>query len=171
MRIGVGQISQVDERYLRFAAQIGASGVVINTPALPWEGGYATHDLRRVREQIEAYDLRLEAIENVPLDAYRDVIIGGPRSDEQTSDYCQTIRNLGAAGIDTLGLHWMTDGVWRTADARVRGDARATAFSLDNFSRRRRVAPRGRHACDPAPLPPRDRARRRDRRRAYRAAP
>jgi mannonate dehydratase len=135
MRIGVGQISQVDDRYLRFAAQIGASGVVINTPALPWDGGFATHDLRRVREQIETHDLRLEAIENVPLGAYRDVIVGGPASDEQTAHYCQTIRNLGAAGIDTLGLHWMTDGVWRTAEARVRGDARATAFSLESFSR------------------------------------
>jgi mannonate dehydratase len=134
MRIGVGQISEVDERFLRFAAQIGASGVVVNTPSLPWDGGFAADDLHRLRTQIEAHDLRLEAIENVPLAGYRDVVVGGPRSSEQTAHYCQTIRNLGVAGIDTIGLHWMSDGVWRTADARVRGDARATAFSLESFS-------------------------------------
>jgi mannonate dehydratase len=135
MRIAVGQVSEVDERFLRFAAQIGASGIVVNTPALPWQGCYATDDLRRLREQIEQHGLRLEAVENVPLGVYRDAIVGGPASDEQTAGYCETIRNLAAAGIDTLGLHWLADGVWRTASARARGGARAGAFSLEHYDR------------------------------------
>lgn len=135
MRIALGQFRALDERALRFAAQIGASGVVVNTPtsfsAYPWP----VAELVALREQVEASSLRLEAIENVPLEAYRDAILGGPQRERCVADYRQTLRNLGAAGIDVLGLHWMADGVTRTeAAGSGRGGARVTVFEQEQLT-------------------------------------
>lgn len=135
MRIALGQFRALDERALRFARQIGASGVLVNTPdgfsAYPWP----VDELVALRERVERHGLRLEAIENVPLEAYRDAILGLEGRDRCVADYRATIRNLGAAGIDMLGLHWMADGVARTEVAAPgRGGARVSAFDRTRWT-------------------------------------
>jgi len=128
MRVAIGQFAAVDEPILRLASQLGASGVVVNTPDLggpPWR----TAELVALREQVEAHGLRLEAIENVPHEHYRDAILGLDGRDACVADYRQTVRALGAAGIDMLGLNWMAGGVGRTSFLQPgRGGALVTAF-------------------------------------------
>ncbi len=129
----MGQFRELDERSLRFARQIGASGVHLNTPLLP-SYPWKVADLRALIAHAAAFGLRLEAIENVPLDAYLGAILATPDRDRCVEDYRETVRNLGAAGIHTLGFHWMACGVERTEIALAgRGGARVSAFDAQRF--------------------------------------
>jgi mannonate dehydratase len=129
MRVAVGQVRELTHELLSFTAQIGASGVLLNTPILPGNTHWEIADLRWLRERCEQYGIQLEAIENVPLSFYDRAMLGLPGSDQQIAHYQETIRNLGQAGINTLGYHWMPNGVWRTPPKRpARGGAVATAF-------------------------------------------
>ncbi len=129
MRVAIGQARELTHELLTFAAQIGASGVLLNTPILPGEQQWEFADLRWLRERCAQYGLRLEALENVPVSFYDRAMLGLPGGDQQIAHYQETIRNLGRAGITTLGYHWMPGGVWRTPPKRLgRGGAVASAF-------------------------------------------
>src|SRR5271168_2390165 len=99
MRVGVGQFNELTDEKLRFAAQIGAEGVQMNTPKLPGETRWEEKDLRALVEKAESYGLVLEAIENVPVHFYDKAMLGLPGRDEQIENYCATVRAMGAAGI------------------------------------------------------------------------
>ncbi|MBM4418914.1 MAG: TIM barrel protein [Chloroflexi bacterium] len=129
MRVAVGQFNQATHEVLTFARQMGCSGVLLNTPALPGERRWEYGDLMRLRAQIERYELRLEALENTPTRFYEAAMIGAPDRDAAIDIYCETIRNCGRAGIPILGFHWMPNQVWRTSSiAPGRGGALCTAF-------------------------------------------
>src|SRR5262245_38170622 len=99
IRIAVGQFNELTDEKLRFAAQIGASGSQMNTPKLPGEERWEEADLRQLVEKTEAAGLKLEAIENVPVHFYHKAMLGQPGRDEQIDNYCETIRNVGRAGV------------------------------------------------------------------------
>src|SRR4029077_2762360 len=72
---------------------------------------------------------------NVPYGHWDRVLRGLPGRDEQLENYCKTIRNMAAAGIFTLGHHFLPTYVWRTdLEARGRGGARVTAFDAERAS-------------------------------------
>lgn len=139
MRIALGQFNEPTDERLTFAKQLGVSGVLLNTPKLPGTARWEYDDLARLRERIESFGLRLEALENTPTSFYMDAMVGGPERDRQIAHYQHTIRNLGRAGIPILGYHWMPNSVWRTQDSpRVngRGGARVTVFDM-HYARER----------------------------------
>ena len=72
-------------------------------------------DLLELHTRCENYGLRLEAIENVPVDFYDKAMLGLPGRDEQIENYQTVIRHLSAVGIPILGYHWMPNLVWRTS--------------------------------------------------------
>ncbi|HEV2121573.1 MAG TPA: mannonate dehydratase, partial [Chloroflexota bacterium] len=134
MRIAIGQFNEPSHERLTFAKQLGVSGVLLNTPRLPGQYRWEYEDLARLREHIESYGLRLEALENTPVSFYVDAMLGGLERDRQIEHYQATIRNLGRAGIPILGYHWMPNSVWRTQQSpRVigRGGARVTVFQME----------------------------------------
>ncbi len=131
IRVAIGQFNELTDEKLRFAAQLGVSGVQMNTPKLPGEYCWEEADLRQLVEKCRSYGLTLEAIENVPVHFYDKAMLGLPGRDEQIEHYQATIRNLGRAGIPILGYHWMPNSVWRTSvTAPGRGGARVTAFDM-----------------------------------------
>ncbi|WP_051231957.1 mannonate dehydratase [Kaistia adipata] len=131
IRVAVGQFNELTDEKLRFAAQIGASGIQMNTPKLPGEHRWEEADLRALVEKTEAAGLKLEAIENVPVHFYHKAMLGLPGRDEQIENYCATIRAVGAAGIPVLGYHFMPNSVWRTErSAPGRGGAGNTQFDM-----------------------------------------
>jgi mannonate dehydratase len=131
MRIALGQFNELTDERLTFAKQIGVAGVQMNTPKLPEQDGYWKYeDLVALRERCERYELRLEALENVPIHWYRGAMLGLPSRDEQIENYQKTIRNMGKAGIPMLGYHWMPNGVWRTPSVTGRGGVLVTAFDM-----------------------------------------
>ena len=66
IRVAVGQFHELTEERLRFAAQIGATGLQMNNPTLPGDSRWEQKDVRGLVDQIEAAGLKFEAIENVP---------------------------------------------------------------------------------------------------------
>jgi len=132
MRIAVGQAARATHEYLAFARQIGAAGVQFNTPDLPGERRWEAGDLIALRERVESYGLRLEAIENLPNSFYTGAMFGLPGRDVEIEHVIATVVNMGRAGIPILGFHWMPASVWRTAVAPDgRGGAVVSAFDLD----------------------------------------
>jgi mannonate dehydratase len=131
MRVAIGQFSELSDDMLAFARQLGASGVLLNTPALPGAQRWEYEDLLRLRQRCDEHGLRLEALENTPVHFYDKAMLGLPGRDEQIEHYQATIRNMGRAGITVLGYHWMPNGVWRTSFTTPgRGGALVSAFEL-----------------------------------------
>jgi mannonate dehydratase len=131
MRIAVGQFSELTDEMLRFAVQIGVSGVQMNTPRLPGTTRWEVADLRELVRRCEAHGLSLEAIENVPITFYDRAMLGLPGADAQIANYQETIRAIGAAGIPVLGYHFMPNGVWRTSRTTPgRGGVAVTSFDM-----------------------------------------
>ena len=131
MRIAVGQAARPTHEYLAFARQIGAGGVQFNTPDLPGERRWETADLVALRERVESFGLRLEAIENVPNSFYANAMLGLPGRDEEIENVIATVASMGEAGIPILGFHWQPASVWRTAVVpEGRGGAVVSTFDL-----------------------------------------
>jgi len=131
MRLGLGQFNELNEDRLKFIKQLGVNDVVIHTPRLPGDKQWEYEDLLNLRKQLEKAELRLGAIENVPMHFYDKIMLGLPGREEQIRHMQNTIRNMGKAGVPVFGYHWMPNSVWRTRNEIVRGGAIATAFDLD----------------------------------------
>ncbi len=132
MRVGLGQFRELTDEMLTFIKQVGADDFLMNTPSIPDdEGEWAYNDLKALKDKADAADLRLMALENVPIDFYMDIMLDGPKRDEQIEKMANTVRNVGKADIPILGYHWMPNKVWRTDPlATLRGGARATRFNM-----------------------------------------
>ncbi len=130
MRLGLGQFNELTDEKLAFIKQLGADDFLMNTPRLPGDKEWAYADLLALRRRADAADLRLMALENVPVAFYDKAMLGLPGRDDQIAHMQNTIRNMGKAGIPILGYHWMPNGVWRTPEpALLRGGARGTRFN------------------------------------------
>jgi mannonate dehydratase len=131
MRIATGQAARATDEYLSFARQIGVSGVQLNTPDLPGDARWERDDIESLRRRIESFDLRLEAIENIPNHFYDLAMLGLPGRDQQIENVISTVQNLGAAGVPILGFNWMPGSVWRTSlEPAGRGGATVSGFEL-----------------------------------------
>lgn len=148
MRVGVGQFMDPSEKRLRYSKQLGVDDILLNMyqydpdyehmpddERMPLEGDgeWSVENLTALRERVEAAGIRLNAIENVPISFYEDVMLNGPKRDEQLEKLKRTIRNMGEAGIPIFGYHWAPAGVWRTGSGTVRGGAAVSAFDVDEL--------------------------------------
>lgn len=131
IRIAVGQFHELDEDRLRFAAQIGATGIQMNNPTLPGDHRWEEADVRALVTQVEAAGLKFEAIENVPTHFYHKAMLGLAGRDEQIENYQATIRAVARAGVPVLGYHFMPNSVWTTdRSSLTRGGALARQFDM-----------------------------------------
>jgi len=131
MRIGLGQFNELSDERLTYIKQLGADDFLMNTPKLPGDAQWEYEDLLAWRQRADAADLRLMALENVPVKFYDKIMLGLPGRDEQIAHMQTTIRNMGKAGIPILGYHWMPNSVWRTQPpAELRGGAKGTRFNM-----------------------------------------
>lgn len=136
IRIAVGQFNELTEEKLRFAAQIGARGIQMNTPKLPGDTHWQEADVRGLVSKAAEHGLVLEAIENVPVHFYDKAMLGLPGRDQQIENYCKTLRAVGRAGVPILGYHFMPNSVWRTDRmAPGRGGAGCTKFDMAEVER------------------------------------
>ena len=118
MRIAVGQFNEMTDEKLQFAAQLGVGGVQMNLLGAPQFQEKTTYDydyLAATVAKAAEWGLKFEAIENVPHHWLDKVMLGRPGRDEQLANYCETIRNMGRAGIPILGYHFMPNSVWSTS--------------------------------------------------------
>jgi mannonate dehydratase len=131
IRVAVGQFHDLTDERLRFAAQIGATGLQMNNPSLPGDERWEEEDVRALVEKTESYGLKFEAIENVPTHFYHKAMMGLDGRDEQIENYKQTIRAVARAGVPVLGYHFMPNSVWTTdRGGATRGGATARKFDM-----------------------------------------
>lgn len=131
MKVMIGQVQQLDQETADFARQLGLDAVQLNTPSLDDSLGYWQYEsLVQLREHCNSFGLDVVALENVPQPFMEAIKLGGPDQQRQLDLYCQTITNVGKAGIPYLGFNFMPTGVWRTdRGATGRGGAKVSAFN------------------------------------------
>src|SRR5690606_30769197 len=125
MKVGLGLYRHMLYRdNYRFARQAGATHIVAHMvnyfakeprlPAADTGGGswgdtlnedklWTTDELVSLREGIEAEGLKLAAIENLDPSHWYDVLLDGPRKQEQLENIKTLVRRMGDAGIPVLG--------------------------------------------------------------------
>ncbi len=155
MKLGFGLYRQsLTQDNFRFARQVGASHVVVHlvdyfggtNPSLSrgddrrgwgitrnqgklWE----LEELMSIRKEIESHGLVWEAIENFDPSHWHDVLLDGPKKQEQLEDLKIMIRNIGKAGIPIMGYNFSIAGVWGwTTQAVGRGQARSLVFDSND---------------------------------------
>src|SRR5688572_10549575 len=130
MRVGIG-VSDGSDEQLRLAAQMGCSGVVIPSPKFGDGLRFPYEDLVRLRERVESFGIRLEAIQNMNLKLFDEIRLAGPDRDRQIDGFQETLRNLGRAGIPILAYNWRPNRLYRTGHTDVRAGARGTVFDVE----------------------------------------
>ena len=115
MRAGFGQFNVPTDEYLQYAAQFGATDVLLNTPQLPGGERWELYDLVKLRVRVESFGLKLTALENVPTRFYDHIMLNGPqprRADREHDLHCSQY----ARGRNT-DLRIQLDAFPRLADA------------------------------------------------------
>lgn len=153
MKLGLGLYNHMltDDNF-RFAKQAGATHIVAHLtdyfaddPALPTttrEGwGYAgtnlhvweLESLRDLKARINAHGLELAAIENFDPALWYDVLLDGPRKQEQLETLKTIIRRVGEVGIPVFGYNFSLAGVWGHVEGPyARGGAKSVGFLGDD---------------------------------------
>jgi mannonate dehydratase len=146
IRIGLGSFSQPTDERLRFIKQIGVDHILMNfyrTPLidtahteqpLHGDGEWSFNELVSLRNRIEDYGLKLNAIENLPKEFYRDIMLGKPNRDRQIEKVQRTLENIARAGVPIFGYDWDPTDVLRSSTTYpLRGGAQSMAIDLDDF--------------------------------------
>jgi mannonate dehydratase len=138
MKLGLGLYDgMVTADNLRFAKQVSATHIVAHLPTektLPStkDGVWSYEELRDLAQFVAQHGLKLEAIENFHPAHWDQILLDGPRRAPQMEKIKQTIRNMGKAGIPTMGYYFSLAGVWgRVWGPFARGEAEAVGFIAD----------------------------------------
>lgn len=149
MKLGLGLYRHMlTPDYFRFARQVGATHIVAHLVDYFKGGAHATKDnqptgakggwgmagdphqlwtveeLVTLRKNIEAAGLKLEAIENFDPAHWHDVLLDGPKKQQQLENVKTIIRRLGEAGIPIMGYNFSIAGVCgRSTGPYARGGA------------------------------------------------
>jgi len=128
-----GQRDSVPLAYIR---QIPAvRGIVGALFEIPVGEAWTLDRLAQLRDQVEEHGMSLEVIESVPV--HEDIKLGRPTRDWWIDNYCESVRNIGRAGVRVLCYNFMPVFDWmRTELARPLVDgSSALAYDDDALAR------------------------------------
>lgn len=119
------------EANMRLARQIDVMDAVAGRPILDEGPVWNYIPLLRFKQHFAAAGLNLSVIESIPISDR--IKLGLPGRDEDLDHFCQSLRNMGAAGIPILCYNWMSVFGWfRTSfNLRSRGEALVSGFDND----------------------------------------
>lgn len=104
-----------DETSLDYIRQIpGVKGIVTAIYDIPVGEVWPENKIKELKSQIEEKNLKLSVIESVPV--HEDIKMGKPSRDKLIENYCETIKNLGKNGIDTVCYNFMPLFDWTRTD-------------------------------------------------------
>ena len=88
---------------------------------------WSYEELDQLKQKMAEYGLELAALENISPAFWHDILLAGPKRDEQIEDIKTLVRNMGKAGIPVLGYNFSLAGV----TGRIKGPfARGNAYSV-----------------------------------------
>ncbi len=130
----------LSESDMRLARQVGVTDIVTTMPGVPMmpereqRPAWAYLDLLHLRQQVADAGLTLSVIEGYQLSDR--ITLGLPGRDEDLARVCETITNMGRAGIPIYCYNFMAVFNWlRTSTStRTRGDALVTKFDLHELA-------------------------------------
>lgn len=158
MKLGFGLYSHMlNDTHYAFAQQAGATHIIAHLTDYFYRGdknggndqplgntergwGYAkqeevwsTEKLIGLKKDMKKFGLTLEALENISPVFWHDILLSGPKRDEQIIKVQHLIQNMGEAGIPILGYNFALAGVsGRTKGRYARG--RAEAVGMEGIS-------------------------------------
>ena len=141
MKSGLGLYPHLlSEENYHFAYQAGATHIVAHLPGfarregrgLPTEQMWTLDELAGLKREMNAHGLEFAAIENFEVEHWYDVLLDGPRRDEQIEGLKQLLRNMGELGIGVMGYNFSYANVWGTIRvAEARGGAPSPGCRTD----------------------------------------
>jgi mannonate dehydratase len=84
----------------------------------------------RLRVEVEDHGMTLEVIESVPV--HEDIKLGRPTRDRLIENYCQSIRNIGRAGVRVLCYNFMPVFDWMRTDLEMPLPDGSTALAYND---------------------------------------
>jgi mannonate dehydratase len=147
MKLGLGLYRRMlNPESFRFAKQCGCTHIVAHLVNV-FQGGqlhgtdestswgvtqaplWTEDELARLRDAIRAEGLELAAIENFDPAHWHDVLLDGPRRDEQIEDLKEIIRMMGRLGIPVMGYNFSLASVWgHVVGPWARGGAESVSY-------------------------------------------
>ena len=107
-----GQRDSIPLGYIR---QIPAvRGIVGALFDIPVGEAWALDRVAQLRSEVEEQGMSLEVIESVPV--HEDIKLGRPTRDWYIENYCESIRNIGRAGVRVLCYNFMPVFDWMRTD-------------------------------------------------------
>jgi mannonate dehydratase len=124
-------LNPLTDSTLRLAKQMGVTDIVSGIPPSEGKAVWDILSLLRIKNAVEDAGLKLTVMEGAP--PMEKAKLGLPGRDEEISNFCLSIKNMGKAGIPIVCYNFMAGFGWmRTSTStRGRGDARATSFDYD----------------------------------------
>jgi mannonate dehydratase len=90
---------------------------------------WTVDELTALRRSVEAEGLELAAIENFEIGTWYDVLLDGPKKQQQLEGLKTLMGNLGKAGIPVMGYNFSLAAVWgHTTGSFARGGAETVRF-------------------------------------------
>lgn len=154
MKLGFGLYAHMlNDAHYAFARQAGATHIIAHLTDYFYQGdedgtrdqplgniergwGYARQEevwsyekLLGLKQDMARHGLQLEALENISPAFWHDILLDGPKREEQIGKVQQLVRNMGRAGIPILGYNFALAGVsGRIKGAFARGGAEAVGM-------------------------------------------
>ena len=149
MKLGLGLYRHMlTPDNFRFAKQAGATHIVAHLvdyfhtePRIPTADHYGwgvsdnrgklwtLEEMCDLKAAVNAEGLELAAIENFDPSHWYDILLDGPRRQEQIEDIKTIIRRMGQAGIPVMGYNFSVAGVWgHVQGPYARGGAESVGF-------------------------------------------
>ena len=121
----------IDDDHLSFFKTIGVDYVTMNPPPPGLKDGQDRTDFwSKMCDRVESHGMKLN---NVGMNCWDEITLALPDQDKKIKAWCTMIRNLGAAGIPTLGYNFKPIGNFRTPATVGRGGARYSTFDYEEF--------------------------------------
>lgn len=83
-----------------------------------------------LREEVERHGMLLSVIESIPV--HEEIKLGRPTRDALIDNYCESVRNMGRAGVPVLCYNFMPVFDWTRTDLARRLDDGSTALAFED---------------------------------------
>lgn len=125
-----------DKVSLKSIRQIpGIEGIVSSLFDLPVGAVWPTARVEELCDEVGAHGFRLSVVESIPV--HEDIKLGTPERDRWIDHYCQSVTNVGAAGVPVVCYNFMPIFDWMRTDLHLRmaDDAETVAYDHDALER------------------------------------